>query len=724
MKIWSSKEDQMPHLSKEVWLFLCLSLISVFVLFNDVDLTPRVDSNFFFSNSDPQSQDDNLISHEFKRRDNLLIINASGFIESPEYRDSISHLSDALLGLEGVIDLESISHGPKNWHNAVVGPLWQRLLIPTSHRSTNIIVFLKDNSSDTVIPKIEKLVAQFAKLGFHLTMAGSPYVVWHIGQLLIKDLKFFSLLVLMIFGIVIFWIFRLKEILFGSIISCISASMWTLMITHILGIKIGLLTANMATIVFVLTLSHIVFLTYNWKNVCSLGKGPKPVDEAIRITFSPSFWCMLTALLGFFSLLCVPAQPLKELGVSGIVGSLVALSVAYGIYPAFLRIVRPSSFKMNGIERYQEKVENFFQHKKKWISVSVAVLFLAALPGLWKVNTDPSLFSYFSKNSEIEKGLAYIDHRGGSSPLILVVKTVSGEQLNTNKSYRELWNLQRDLEDYPSVGSVISLPVLIAQAPRTDFMALFLSSGARLDQMEQPKYDEITKSFITEDRREGLFLLRMKESGRKASRLRIIDEIKKIVYADGFIPVRVGGVYSLQGHLAQLVRSSVLFGIGQLIIIFSLIAWIVSRSLRVTVAITASICVIPVIVLGMVGWLGIPLDVISAPACNIAIGLGIDSMIHMVRYYRRQRFKNKNNEMIWQDVRHHFGQPVFTFTLVMVLGFGIFMFSDFPSTQRFGVEVVWGALIAATTALFVMPAIALISFKTMKIELFPPRSMC
>jgi predicted RND superfamily exporter protein len=72
--------------------------------------------------------------------------------------------------------------------------------------------------------------------------------------------------------------------------------------------------------------------------------------------------------------------------------------------------------------------------------------------------------------------------------------------------------------------------------------------------------------------------------------------------------------------------------------------------------------------------------------------------------------------MIWQDVRHHFGQPIFTFTLVMVLGFGIFMFSDFPSTQRFGVEVVFGALIAAMTALFIMPAIALINFKTMKIK--------
>ena len=182
----------------------------------------------------------------------------------------------------------------------------------------------------------------------------------------------------------------------------------------------------------------------------------------------------------------------------------------------------------------------------------------------------------------------------------------------------------------------------------------------------------------------GLFLLRMKESNRKVSRLEVIDEIKKIVYAHGFVPELVGGIYSLQGHLAKLVASSIIFGLGQLIIIFSFIAWVVSRSIRIAIAITLSICVIPVIVLGMVGWFRVPLDIISAPACNIALGLGIDSMIHMVRAYRRQKHQNNKDAEAWAKIRHRFWQPVLTFTLVMVLGFGIFSFSEFPSTQRFG----------------------------------------
>jgi predicted RND superfamily exporter protein len=78
-------------------------------------------------------------------------------------------------------------------------------------------------------------------------------------------------------------------------------------------------------------------------------------------------------------------------------------------------------------------------------------------------------------------------------------------------------------------------------------------------------------------------------------------------------------------------------------------------------------------------------------------------MIHMVRAFRRQKRQNIKDAEAWARVRHLFWQPVLTFTLVMVLGFGIFTFSEFPSTQRFGGAVVFGALIASLTALFVMP---------------------
>ncbi len=694
-----------PKLSKEAWVFIFLAITSAAVLFNCVDLVPRVDNNFFFSNADPQFKDEISISRLFKRKDSLLIINAAGTIRSRKYLQKVNDLSESLLHLEGIVGVKSIARGPSSLEDALKGPLWNRLLISKDGKSTNIIVFLNDSLSQTVIPKIEKLTLEFSQNDFHLIMSGPPYIVELISRHLLKDIRVFSLLVLVIFAIIILFIFRSTGILWGSVISCISASMWTLMIAHMLGIKIGLLTANLATIVFVLTMSHIIFLTYNWKYVCSQNGTAPPVEKAIHLTFSPSFWSMMTTLLGFMSLLSVPAQPLRELGASGVAGALVAITVSYGVYPTFLRLVEPSLSKNNMLDRYQEKMGNFLEKRKQQAVIGIFILFFVAMPGIWKANTDPSLISFFTKNSKLERGLTYIDHHGGSSPLILVVKTATGEKLDTERSYKKLWDLQHSLERYREVGSVVSLPVMMAEAKR-NFLASLVSWEGLLNILRQPQFDGIAKSFITDDHREGLFLLRMNESNRKTSRLEVIERIKRTIYAHGFVDVLVGGIYSLQGHLAKLVASSIIFGLGQLILIFAFIAWVISKSMRITFAILLSICVIPVIVLGMVGWLHIPLDIISAPACNIALGLGIDSMIHMVRAFRQQKIKNIEDIEAWANVRHRFWQPVLTFTLVMVLGFGIFSFSEFPSTQRFGMAVVFGALIASMTALFVMPLTA------------------
>jgi len=368
------------RLNKEAWIFIGLAIASAVVLFNCVNLVPRVDNNFFFSNTDPQFKGENAISRLFKRKDSLLIINAIGPIRTKKYMQKVHDLSVALLKLPGIVGVKSIAHGPNGLEDAIKGPLWKRLLISKDQDSTNVIVFLKDSFPKTLIPDIEKLTLQSSQDDFHLIMSGPPYIVELISRHLLKDIRLFSLLVLVIFGVIILLIFRSPGILLGSVISCISASMWTLMIAHMLGIKIGLLTANLATIVFVLTLSHIIFLTYNWKYVCSKNKSDSPVEEAVHLTFSPSFWSMMTTLLGFLSLLSVPAQPLRELGASGVAGALVALTVAYSVYPTFLRLVEPSSSKNNVLDRYQNNVEQFLEKRKRMTVIGIFVLFMLALP--------------------------------------------------------------------------------------------------------------------------------------------------------------------------------------------------------------------------------------------------------------------------------------------------------------------------------------------------------
>jgi predicted RND superfamily exporter protein len=679
-----------------VFLFILITLLSILSLFKFVPLVPTVENNFLFSSNDPQLQSENLITHLFLRKDSQLILSATGKIDDREYRQKISQLSDELLKLDGVTSVNSLTHaGPSNVRNALNSPLWKRLIISNDRKSTNLIVLLDEAKFSEIIPKIEELMHRFEQRDFRLQAAGLPYVVELIKRNLLKDLRIFSLLAFLIFGFLIFQIFHSKSVLVGAMLSCLNACMWTFMITNLLNIPIGLLTANLGTIIFVMTLSHIIFLTFNWRAFRSEPKSKDPVVDAVRRTFPPSFWSMFTTFLGFISLTSVSAKPLRDLGFSGAIGSLVAIATAYCVFPAFLRMVSPKPRKKGKIEDYETKAYRFIDLERQFVMLIIFVICLLALPGLTRLDADPSLLSYFRKSGQIHQGLSYIDRNGGSSPLILVVRTKSKEKIHSDRSYNQLWNLQESLEQHRAVGSAISLPVLIAQARDVPILGWFLPREILLTAMEMPMNDKIAKSFITEDRKYGLFFLRMIESYRVLPRLDIVEEIRSIAENEGFHPEVIGGIYNLQGHLAKLVSSSLVWGLARLILLFAFIAWYISRSLRVTFSVVVSIFIIPLTVLGCFGIYRIPLDIISAPASNVAIAMGIDSMIHMMKSFRRTRN--------WQKVRDELWQPIITSMFVVATGFGIFLFSTFPPTQRFGGAILFGTVLAALTALYIMP---------------------
>ena len=699
MKIPSQIREQLGKLHfLAVVFFIIITFLSILYIAKFVPLAPSVDNNFFFSSDDPQFQSEHKINELFIRNDSQLIISATGNIDDTDYRERIAELSAKLLELDGITTVNSLTHeGPGNVRSAINSPLWKRLIISTDRKSTNVICLVDEDESSELIPQIEKLITMFESENFHLRIAGLPYVVELIKRNLLKDSRLFSFLAFFIFGFLIFQSFRSISVLLGTAFSCLNACMWTLMITNHMNMPIGILTANLGTIIFVMTLSHIIFLTFNWRAFRNDPKISKPVTEAVKRTFAPSFWSMLTTLLGFLSLISVAAKPLRELGISGAIGSVVAIITAYVMFPPFLKMVGARKRKKGKIERYEEKTYRSIDLGKKFVMSFILITCLLTLPGLTMLDSDPSLLSYFSKASEIFKGLSYIDLNGGSSPLILVVRPKSNQKIHSDQSYNQLWSLQQALEQHRSVGSVISLPVIIAQARQTPILGWFLPREILLTAMELPMNDKIANSFVTKERDHGLFLLRMIESYRVLPRIEVVDEIKSIAENEGFYPEIVGGIYNLQGHMAKLVAKSLVGGLSKLILLFGLIVWIISRSPRMTFSVMAGIFIIPVTVLGCFGIYRIPLDIISAPASNVAIAMGIDSMIHMIKSYQR----NKS----WQLVRDELWQPVLTSMFVVATGFGIFLFSTFPPTQRFGGAILCGTILAALTALYIMPLV-------------------
>jgi len=686
---------------------LCIGFTAiVLVLFsNIVDLKPQVERNFFFSDKDPQVRTNRLISEIFPEPPQL-IVSVKGNIRSPAYFKDIESLTLAFAALPEVDSVQSLSRGPRNLKDALKSPLWSRVLIAKDERSTFMSVFLKDAPTEKMVPKAEKIRDRFTKPGFKVLVSGVPYIVELIRRNLFQDLRTFSLASFIVFSIVQLFIFRSPVILLGMLIACMNSGAITLILAHFLGISIGPLTANLTTMVFVLTLSPIVFITFNWKHLED-SEQRDPLDQvrdAIQMTFQASFWSMFTTLLGFLTLYFVKATPMRHLGISGSIGTVVAFSMAYGVYPWFLSLA-----KRKRVKRSKEWKAAFLQKRQGWIVILLALLAMLAPIGIRHLNTDPSLFLYFKKNSEIRQGTDYIDKNEGSSPLKIVIRDSKHGKLNTRETHRRMWQLQTALEKDPAVGSVLSLAVILAEAKRPFFSFLF-SNEKLLQILEKPRFGKIATYFITPDRKKTLFLMGMRETGKKIECLQNVERLKHIVEKHGFVPEMVGGDYLLQGQLAKLLTESLVSGIFFLLLLFAAIAWMLSRSIQVTSALLFSLGLIPIAMLGIAGYFRMPLDIICTPASNLAIGMGVDAMLYMLIFAKRYGGVEKLTEWeAWKNARLQLWQPILSSTVMISAGFLIFSLSSFPPTQRFGLSVVLGTLLAPLAALLFLPYLSTIS---------------
>lgn len=713
----------------------CLGITAAvaLVFLHSVDLKPKVGEDFFFSKNDPQVRADNEISRTFPGQMTEIDLTVSGDIESPAYADRIHALSVDLAKVPGVTAVISLStgpkgHGPKDIKDALNSPLWTNILIGKDHRSTDVIATVDDHVGASTIDDLQALKAKFSRPGFQVVISGLPYVTELISRTMARDLRTFSLAAVGVFGVVLFVLFRSPWILLGAFVACANSSAATLIINQRIHVPIGPVTANLSTMVFVMTLSPMVFLTFNWIRIRKQedGTGQAAVWSAVKETIVPSFWSAVCMLLGFISLLFVSSTSMKHLGTGGAVGAAMAFLGAYLLYPWFLALASPPQSKFSWAKAVDSRLRSFFSDRHRLVAIGLVIFGAVGAIGLRRLNTDPPLFFYFKQGSDIRRGLEAVDRSGGSSPLEFEIEDRQGALLDTKEAYQRLWALNDALEKDPAVGKVMSLVVIQSEINRHWYSKLLSIEGffqgksktkKEVGILEDPKHGAPARQFLTPDHKKALFLLRMRESVRSTPREGVIHRLEGTVHREGFRVLLVGGEYSLLGDMGRLITSSIITGSLLLIGIFTAMGLVFSRSWRAGAAMLVTLALIPVVVRGYFAFLGMPLDFITASAANLDLGMGVDAMIYLTMFAKREN-ADLSSWNSWSKSCSTLWRPIGTNLLVICCGFGIFLLSNFPPTQRFGVFVIFGSATAAAAALFLYPWLASVSIhkKVRKIE--------
>ncbi len=175
---------------------------------------------------------------------------------------------------------------------------------------------------------MEAIESKLEAKDFHIQMAGAPYIAEMMRRSLTHDFRTFSLTSFLLFGAAMWVLFRSWKLTVGILATCSSAVLLTLLLQQMLGQKIGILTANLITIIFVITLSHLVYMTFNWQTLAQGDQdGDQGKDGPAQKAPQPNQG---------------PAQQPDQRGLGGTFGTILALVTAYLMYPSFLDWERPS----------------------------------------------------------------------------------------------------------------------------------------------------------------------------------------------------------------------------------------------------------------------------------------------------------------------------------------------------------------------------------------------
>ena len=697
------------------WIALVVCAALGLILFTFVDLAPKVEADFFFATDDPQLQSSVRIEEQFGNAPQIFVAAQAPRLATRDYIQRLHRLTEDLRRVDGVDDARSITRGPKEpeeilqdepaevFEDLAERPFWRRLLLAPDNSASFVVLRLgADADPIPVVAGIDRVIARHDQAGFRVAASGVPYVSDHIRQRLDDDLRTFSTAAFVAFAVLVGLLFRSLAVLIGTMVAALATCFGTFLVRPMLGMHGDILMPNLWTIAFVLTLSHVVYLTAEWQRRAP-EVGAKPaVREAIGLTGPASRWSLVANLLGFASLIFVSAQPLRQFGISGAIAALLAMATAYLLFPPFLRAARPRAAQQGPVSL---RLERFFTSRHAFIAAGVAVTAIALAPLTWRLNTDPQLPSYFGANDPIRTGLEAIDRAGGSSPLDIVIADARGQSFDDGEAVGRLQALERRLERHPDVGAVLSIASLMGEAQRPWYAFLF-SWEKRLDQLDSAKADRVGRTFLSEDRRRARFILRMREAARDKPRATVVSEVTGIVRSHGFTPVLVGGLFPLQAELSTLVQGSVLRGLSGLIAMFFFIAWIVTRSMPTALAMAACLLITPGALFGLVGLFRMPLDIISAPAANVALPLGIDEMIHLGYAVRRRKSEDESGWSAWRSAIQQLWRPILISMMIVASGFMLLLLSNFPPTQRLGILVCAGAIITDLVVLLVLPAVA------------------
>ena len=571
-------------------------------------------------------------------------------------------------------------------------------------------------------------------------LGGVPMITSDMIGFIKHDLKTFGL------GVLFFLIFMLslffKKFRWVALpISCCTITV--LMMVGFLGFmdwRVTVISSNFVSILLIINMSLTIHLIVRYQDINNSNPGlsqKELVWQTVRLMAQPCFYTAITTIVAFTSLIISGIRPVIDFGWIMTIGIALAFGLNFVFFPAILMLLEPESpgSSKDSTRNFTLAIARFANRNRKAILYGSVLLALISIAGVAKLEVENRFIDHFKSNTEIYQGMEVIDKQlGGTTPLDIIINpdqkyfdylkeaeqevfddpfAEASEEVKNNYWFNSnmldrVEKIHDYLESLPEVGKVQSISTLIKVFTQLD-------NGRKPDDydlalirklMPNNVKDSLVNPYLSQDANQVHINMRLIESDPSLRRSQLIKKIRThLVQKLKFNPdtIHFTGMVVLYNNMLQSLYRSQILTIGMVFLSIMLMFMILFKSVPM-----ALIGIVPNLlaagtVLSLMGWIGIPLDMMTITIAAITVGIAVDDTIHYIHRFETE-FKLDQNYLASMERCHgSIGKAIYYTSVTITLGFSILSLSEFMPTIYFGLLTGVAMVVALIGALTLLP---------------------
>ncbi len=572
-----------------------------------------------------------------------------------------------------------------------------------------------------------------------LFLGGPPMIVSDMVSYIKNDLMVFGLGVLLFIIITMWVIFRSARWVILPLFCCLAAILTMMGFLGMVDWRVTVISSNFISLMIIITISMTVHLVVRYRELCGNDQGADQrtlLREAVRLKAIPCLYTTLTTIAAFGSLTVSSIRPVMDFGMMMSLGLFTSYLISFILLPAGAMLLKRERVAPAGSSspltlRFAAFTEAHGM-KVLWFSILLGLL---STMGISKLVVENRFIDYFRESTEIYRGLVTIDRElGGSTPLDLIIDFKQEEPEPASydweeedllgleeegdkdsakywfKSYRleRLEKVHDFLAGLPETGNVLSIVTFMKVVTR-------LNGGVPLDDYELAiMYDKIPgeikdmliSPYVSVEHNQVRIAMRVRESDKNLVREALLRKIRTFLIEKMELQpeqIHLTNMLVLYNNMLRSLFRSQIMTLGLVFFGIMIMFLVLFRSLYIAV-----IAIIPnllpaAMVLGSMGWLGIPLDMMTITIAAITIGIGVDNTIHYIHRFKKEFKKDRDYMACLYRCHGSIGRAMFYTSLTVIAGFSILTASNFIPTIYFGLFTGFGMFTALLAALSLLP---------------------